>query len=301
MSDSGGGAGGEEGFRSGFVLIIGRPNVGKSTLLNALLGEKIAATSAKPQTTRNRIAGVVNRPGCQLVFLDTPGVHDSPKLMNVYLNKEALSAIGEVEAVLFMVDGSAGVRAGDSHIAKKIAGCGVPVLLAVNKSDLGNGEGDFSALGAFHSVHRISALNREGLDRLVDELAALMEPGPEYYPDDVLTDRPERFIVQEFVREKIFAMTGDEIPYSCAVTVDSWEEKPGQELVVIHASVHVERDSQKGIILGQGGKMIKRIGRAAREDIERLLGMRVYLDLHVAVEKNWTKDAVQLKRFGIEG
>lgn len=293
---------GEEEFHSGFVLIIGRPNVGKSTLLNALLGEKIAATSAKPQTTRNRIAGVVNVPGCQMVFIDTPGVHDSPKLMNIYLNKEALSAIGEVDAVLFMVDASHGVKQGDSMIAAKLKECKSPVILAVNKSDISRStRAAFERLGTFESIFDISALNRDGLDALAAHLASLMPKGPEYYSDDQLTDRPERFIAQEFIREKIFSWTGDEIPYSCAVTVDSWEEREGANLVVIHASVHVERDSQKGIILGEGGKMIKRIGKAARQDIEKLLGMRVFLDLHVAVEKNWTKDATQLKRFGIEG
>lgn len=301
MSDRAEGAEGEE-FRSGFVLIIGRPNVGKSTLLNALLGEKIVATSAKPQTTRNRIAGVVNRERRQLVFLDTPGVHDSPKLMNVYLNKEALSAVSEVEAVLFMVDGVTGIKSGDRLIARKLQECKVPIVLAVNKSDLSQGKShDFSTLSTFEATFAISALNREGLDQMLDHLAGLMPVGPNYYPDDQLTDRPERFIAQEFIREKVFSWTGDEIPYSTAVTVDSWEERAEANLVVIHASVHVERDSQKGIILGRGGNMIKRIGKAARADIEKLLGMRVFLDLHVAVEKNWTKDATQLKRFGIEG
>lgn len=300
MSDKGGAGEGAE-FRSGFVLIIGRPNVGKSTFLNALLGEKIAATSVKPQTTRNRIAGVVNRDNRQIVFLDTPGVHDSPKLMNVYLNKEAFKAIDEVEAVLFMVDGSTWPKSGDRLIAKRLATCKVPIVLAINKSDLAKTGGGYTELLKYESVHRVSALEKTGVDELLDHLTSLLPVGPRYYPDDILTDRPERFIVAEFVREKIFAWTGDEIPYSSAVTVDSWDEREGANLVVIHASVHVERDSQKGIILGEGGKKIKRIGRAAREDIERLLGMRVYLDLHVAVEKNWTKDAVQLKRFGIEG
>jgi len=284
---------------AGFVAILGRPNVGKSTLLNALLGEKLAITSAKPQTTRNRISGVVNRGACQLVFVDTPGIHDSARLLNVHLNRQALAALEEVDCVLFLVEKGSRENPGDRLIADRLSCLSVPVMLVVNKCDVEGPDSDFSSLGAFYRRFDISAVNGRGLPELMESLAALMPEGAHYYPDDEFTDRPERFIVEEFVREKVFALTGEEIPYSTAVTVDLWEEREGRDLIVIHATIHVERASQKGIIIGKGGAMIKRIGRAAREDIEKLLDAKVFLDLHVGVEHNWTKDERMLKRFGI--
>lgn len=284
---------------SGFVSLIGRPNVGKSTLLNLALGEKLVITSPKPQTTRNRITGVLNRGNCQLVFFDTPGVHDSPKLINQYMAKEALGTLSEVEAAIFLVDAKTGPTPGDRAIADKLRDVGTPVLLAVNKRDAGKHRlADFADLGEFQGAYEISAINGKGVEALLDGVVALMPEGPMYYPDDVYTDRPERFIAQEYIREKVFSLTGEEIPYSVAVTVDAWEDKPEQNLAVVHATIHVERKSQKGIIIGKGGALIKKIGRHAREDLEKLLGSRVYLDLHVGIEHNWTKDERQLKRFG---
>lgn len=292
--------GGEVGFRSGFVALIGRPNVGKSTLLNALTGQKIAITSAKPQTTRNRISGIVNRPGCQLIFIDTPGMHQSPRLMNVHMNREASSAISEVDAVVMLVDGASGRTPGDDAVAQKVAGIKIPVILGINKIDTGRTHADkFDDLLPSVPTLELSATSGLGVEDLLEALARLMPEGPRYYEEDELTDRPERYIAEEFIREKIFALTGEEVPYSTAVTVDNWEEKPDKNLVVIHATVHVERPSQKAIIIGQGGAMAKKIGRSAREDLEGLLGVRVYLDLHVGVEKNWTKDENQLRRFGL--
>ncbi len=287
---------------SGFVTILGRPNVGKSTFLNNVIGEKIVITSPKPQTTRNRITGVVNRDGCQLVFFDTPGVHDSPRLINQYMNKQALETLREVEVALLMVDASVGVTAADRLLAQKLEGAPVPVILVVNKIDIAKAATtDFIGLAKFHEVHVISSVTGRGIDELIGQLISMMPEGPEYYPDDIMTDRPERFIAQEYIREKVFELTGEEIPYSVAVTVESWRDEVEKNLAVIHATIHVERKSQKGIIIGKHGAMIKQIGQLARQDLERLLGVRVFLDLHVGVEHNWTKDPRQLSRFGYEG
>ena len=284
---------------SGFISLLGRPNVGKSTLLNRLLGEKLVITSPKPQTTRNRITGVLNHGSCQLIFFDTPGVHESEKLINRYMTRQALSTLGDVECAVLIVDAKTGVSEGDRALAAKLCATEVPVVLAVNKIDQANyRKADFADIAKFNAVIEISALTGTGVKELLDKLTSLMPEGPEYYPDDVLTDRPERFIAQEYIREKVFSNTGEEIPYSVAVTVDSWEDKPEKNLAVIHATIHVERKSQKGIIIGAGGKLIKKIGQLARQDLEKLLGCRVFLDLHVGVEHNWTKDPQQLRRFG---
>jgi GTP-binding protein Era len=294
MLDSGNGI-----THCGFVALIGRPNVGKSTLLNKILGEKIVITSRKPQTTRNSIKGIINHKNSQIVIFDTPGVHEGTKLINRYMARRALSTLSEVDLVLFLVDAKDGVREEDRVLAGKISEAKVPVFVVVNKSDVREGAGaEFSPLLGTSEVFEVSALSGKGVEALLDAVAAAMPENPACYPEDYLTDRPERFIAQEFIREKVFELTGEELPYSVAVTVELWEEKPEQDLNVIHATIHVERDSQKAIIIGKGGTLIKEIGKRARMDLEKLLGTRVFLDLHVGVEKNWTKDPVQLKRFG---
>jgi len=285
---------------SGFVALLGRPNVGKSTLLNRLLGEKIAITSAKPQTTRNRVAGVLNRGPVQLVFFDTPGVHEGIKLLNRYMVREALSCLPDVDAAVFLVDAVEGLRPDDEALARHLGGAPVPVLLAVNKTDTGKAPTEvFADLLPFQSCHRVSALTGDGTEGLLDALAGLLPEGPEYYPEDMLTDRSERFIAQEFIREKVFDLTGEEIPYSVAVTVESWKERENG-VVVIHDTIHVEWESQKGIVIGKGGHLIKEVGLRARTDLEALLGAPVFLDLHVSVDKNWTKDPRALRRYGYE-
>lgn len=295
------GAGDAPITRSGFVALLGRPNVGKSTLLNRFLGQKLAITSPKPQTTRNRVAGVVNRGPVQLVFFDTPGVHEGEKLINRYMAREALSCLPEVDAAVFVVDATGGPRPDDRALARRLQGASAPIVLAVNKADAGRGTiEDFADLLPFRSAHRVSALRGEGVEELLDDLAARMPTGPEYYPPDMLTDRTERFIAEEFVREKVFELTGQEIPYSVAVTVEAWEDRPEEDLVVVHATIHVERSSQKGIVIGKGGRLIKEIGKRARLDLEALLGARVFLDLHVSVDPNWTKDPQALRRYGYE-
>jgi GTP-binding protein Era len=286
--------------RSGFIALLGRPNVGKSTLLNRLLGEKIAITSAKPQTTRNRVAGVLNRGATQMVFFDTPGVHLGAKLLNRYMVREALSCVPDVDAAVLVVDAEEGLRADDELLMEHLRGVPIPVVLAVNKVDVGKAPTEvFARLFPFHSCHRVSALSGEGTEGLLETLAELLPEGPEYYPEDMLTDRSERFIAQEFIREKVFELTGEEIPYSVAVTVESWQERENG-VVVIHATIHVERESQKGIVIGKGGHLIKEVGLRARTDLEALLGAPVFLDLHVSVDKNWTKDPRALRRYGYE-
>lgn len=287
---------------SGFVAVLGRPNVGKSTFLNTVMGLKLAITSNKPQTTRNRVTGVVNRGRCQIIFIDTPGIHESTRAMNRMMNREALSTLADADAVLFMVDGVKGITDEDREIAEKMKTAGVPVLIVANKMDRGaNGREHFAGLGLHYPIYEISSLTGKGTEELLEAVAGLMPEGPVYFPDEELTDRSERFIAQEFIREKIYAFTGEEIPYHTAVTVESWEEKPDKNLVVIHATIHVERQSQKQIIIGKGGSLVKKIGRTAREDLEKLLGVRIYLDLHVGVEPNWTKDKKKLARFGLDG
>ncbi|RMG84342.1 MAG: GTPase Era [Candidatus Dadabacteria bacterium] len=287
--------------RSGFVGILGRPNVGKSTLLNRVLGQKVVITSPKPQTTRNRVAGVLTRGGVQMVFFDTPGVHGGEKLLNRYMVKEALACVPDVDVALFLVDAVTGRHRDDEVLAEHLGRSGKPVILVVNKADQGRTATEaFLDLVTPVSVHRISALTGEGVDELLEDLAGRMPEGPAYFPEDQLTDRPERFLAEEFIREKLFELTGEEIPYSVAVTVEAWEERPETDLVVIHATIHVERPSQKGIVIGKGGRLIKEVGRRARLDLEALLGARVFLDLHVTVDRNWTKDPRALRRFGYE-
>lgn len=285
---------------SGFIGLLGRPNVGKSTLLNRLLGQKLAITSPKPQTTRNRLAGVLNRGAAQMVFFDTPGVHEGEKLLNRFLVREALACLPDLDAAILLVDAVEGPRPGDEALAARLGAAAVPVLLGVNKADVGSAPTEaFSGLLPFHSCHRLSALTGEGVEGLLGALAGLLPEGPEYYPEDQLTDRSERFIAQEFIREKIFELTGEEIPYSVAVTVDRWEERDNG-IVAVYATIHVERDSQKGIVIGKSGRLIREVGHRARLDLEALLGTRVFLDLHVSVDKNWTKDPRALQRYGYE-
>jgi GTP-binding protein Era len=215
------------------------------------------------------------------------------------MTEEALSTLGDVDAVVFMVDARTGATPADLSIAEHLRQVQIPIFLAVNKVDTGSHDASaFAGLGAFRAVHELSAVTGVGVLGLLDELVGVMPEGPMYYPDDVYTDRPERFIVQEYIREKIFSLTGEEVPYSTAVTVEAWEDVPERNLSVIHATIHVERPSQKAILIGKGGALIKQIGKLAREDMEKLLGNRVFLELHVGVEHNWTKDPRQLRRFG---
>jgi GTPase len=292
-------------FRSGFVAIIGRPNVGKSTLLNRILGEKIAITSEKPQTTRNRIRGIHTVPGAQVIFIDTPGVHAARSRLNRFMVEEAAAAVQEVDAVLYLVDASVPLSPQEELLLALLRKGVAPVLLVVNKVDAAEGSRvrelleTTSAKYPFRGVHAVSAATGEGVEPLVDEVISLLPEGPCYFPDDILTDTPERVIAAEIVREKVFRLTRDEIPYSVAVEVESFTERENGT-IAIAAVVTVERDSQKGIIIGKKGEMLKTIGREARLEIEGLLGTKVYLELFVRVRKDWTENQRMLKEFGYQ-
>lgn len=292
----------EKDFRSGFVAIVGRPNVGKSTLLNALLGEKLSITSDKPQTTRNRIRGILSRPGAQIVFIDTPGIHKPLHKMNELMVNTALRTYGEVDIILLLVEATERPGAGDRFIIETLAKVKTPVFLLINKLDLVPKErllpliAEYSSLYPFAEIIPVSALKSD-LGGLVDVVLKRMPAGPQYFPDDQLSDQPERFIVAEIIREKVFGLTKDEIPYSSAVMIEEMKEEP--ELTRIIATIYVDRDSQKGILIGKGGEMLKKIGTLARQDAEKLLGVKVFLQLWVKVKKGWREDDRMLKNIGI--
>ena len=291
-------------FKSGFVAILGAPNAGKSTLLNRLLGQKISITSKKPQTTRNRILGVVHRTGAQMVFLDTPGIHRARNPLNARIVDAALSTLSDVDLVLLIVDAQTPDKPSEQLLIEKLSLQRLPVLLAINKIDqiqrptlLAQIE-RWSAAFPFVAVVPISSKTGEQVERLLDAMEATLPAGPPFFPPDSLTDLPTRFIAAEMIREKAFRLTGQEIPYSVAVTIDSFKEEKKGSLIRIHATIHVERDSQKGIVIGRQGAKLKQIGEAARQAIEELLGTNVFLKLFVRVQKNWTRDSKALRKFG---
>lgn len=291
-------------FRSGFAAILGAPNAGKSTLLNRMLGQKLSITSKKPQTTRNRILGVVHRPGSQMVFLDTPGVHRAKNPLNTRIVDAALSTLSEVDIILLVADAESPDEASERLLLKKLAKQKHPVLLALNKIDLVQRPAllslidRWSGVFAFSAIIPISAKHGEQVDRVMDAMEAVLPVGPPFFPPDSLTDLPTRFIAAEMIREKAFRLTGQEIPYAVAVTIDSFKEEKKGSLVRIHATIHVERDSQKGIVIGRQGAKLKQIGEAARQEIEKMLGTKVFLKLFVRVQKNWTRDTKALRKFG---
>jgi GTP-binding protein Era len=292
----------EKGFKSGFISIIGRPNVGKSTLLNAFLGEKIAIISDKPQTTRNRILGIVNRPGAQMVFMDTPGIHKPMHKMNEFMVKTALATYNEVDVILMLVEATEQPGGGDRYIIETLSPVKTPVFLLINKIDLISKEAllplmqEYARLYGFAEIIPVSAL-RNDLGGLVEAILTRLPQGPKYFPDDQLTDQPERFIVSELIREKVFELTKEEIPYSTAVVIEEMKEEP--DITRITAIIYVERDSQKGILIGKGGGMLKQIGTLARQDAEKLLGAKIFLQLWVKVKKGWREDERMLKNIGI--
>lgn len=294
----------KEKFKSGFVSIIGRPNVGKSTLLNSIIGEKIVITSDKPQTTRNRIQGIHNIPGGQIVFIDTPGIHACHSRLNKGMVDVAMSSIRGVDLLLVVVDATSSV---DDLLIKNVLGeVKIPVILALNKVDkladknmLLDKIEAWSRLHSFSEIVPISAFKGDGVPRLVDVISNYLPEGPALFPDDILTDMPEKFIVAEMIREKVFRMTRDEIPYSTAVIVESFTERENG-VVAISAAISLERPTQKGIVIGKRGEMLKKIGIQARQDIERLLGTRVFLELFVKIEENWSERPSKLREFGYE-
>ncbi len=298
--------------RSGFVTLVGRPNVGKSTLLNRLLGQKVAITSHRPQTTRNRIPGVVTRPGAQIVFVDTPGIHKARRALNQHMVDVATGALWDTDAVALLVEAGVGpelqvgVAETVNDLLGHLRGLDKPVYLVINKIDrLPRPQllpiiDAYQQLFDFAEILPVSALKGEGVAHLLDVLAAALPEGPALYPEDALTDLTERFIAAELVREKLFRQLGQEVPYSVAVTIEAWRDLSSSGRVEIDAIIHVERDSQKGIVIGKGGQMLKQIGVAARKDLERLLDAQVHLSLFVRVEKAWTRTPGSLRKLGYE-
>ncbi len=292
------------GFKSGFISIIGRPNAGKSTLLNQLLGEKVAIVSDKPQTTRNRILGIKNHPHGQMIFLDTPGIHLSRSKLNQVMVKAALATYNEVDGICFLIEASRPDHEENDFILETLNKAKKPILLVINKIDLIPKKNllpileRYSHLRPFEQMIPISALRGEGVEILVTELLKILPEGPRLFPEDMITDLSERFLAAELIREKIFNRTREEIPYATAVVIDDFKERDGKNLIVIQATIQVERESQKGILIGGKGQMLKEIGRLAREDLEALLGVKVFLELWVKVEKNWREDPQALRRLG---
>lgn len=289
--------------RSGFVAIVGRPNVGKSTLLNRILGQKVAIVTPKPQTTRSRILGIKTLPDAQLVFIDTPGLHRPRTLINRRMVETARRAIAEADVTLWVVDASEGVTPADREIGAQLVEGGRPLCVALNKIDLVSRTallpvlGDLATLAPDRDVVPVSAETGANLDTLLRQLVAAVPPGPRYYDPETYTDQTERVLAQEVIREQILLQTRQEVPYAVAVTVDSFEDKG--RLAVIRATIHVERDSQKGIIIGAGGARLKSIGTAARQELERLLDRRIHLELYVRVQADWTTREALLREFGI--
>lgn len=295
-----------EGFKSGFVAIVGRPNVGKSTLLNKILGKKIAITSNKPQTTRNRILGIHNFSGGQALFVDTPGIHKPKGKLNRFMVDQAIGACNDVDLILFLVEANDKPGGGDEFILKLLERTKTPVCLIINKIDMVAPPSllalidEYSRRFNFAEVVPICAENGDGVPQLLKAIEPHLPEGPQFYPDDMLTDQPERFIVAEMIREKVMRRTTEEIPYGVAVKVETFEEKPQKNLVVIQATIHVERDSHKKIIVGKGGNMIRTLGQDARYEIERFLGTKVFLELFVRVDKDWSQSARMLRELGYE-
>ncbi len=290
-------------FESGFVAIVGRPNVGKSTFMNYVLGQKIAIMSDKAQTTRNKIQGVYTKDNAQIVFLDTPGIHKPKHELGEFMVKSAYSALKEVDAVLFMVNVSEKRGPGDDFIIEKLKGIKTPIFLVLNKIDLVTPEVLLERVESykdaldFAGVFPISVLQGNNVNELMEALIEALPEGPQYYPADQITDHPEYFVVSELIREKILQLTQEEIPHSVAVTVDKMQ-KDEFDKVHVYANIIVERKSQKGIIIGKGGRLLKEIGTRARRDIQQLLGNKVYLELWVKVEKDWRKRKSNLQEYG---
>ncbi len=290
-------------FLSGFAAIIGRPNVGKSTMMNQVLGQKVAIMSDKAQTTRNKIHGVYTQDDHQIVFLDTPGIHKAQSKLGDYMMKSALGTLDEVDVILFLVDIADGLGGGDRFIIERLKNVQTPVILVLNKLDKVQPENVFEAitaykdLMAFADIVPISALAGDNVDTLLKVIAKYLPEGPQYYPSDQITDHPEQFICAELVREKILHLTHEEIPHSIAVFIEDMKVE-ANGVVHISTVVFVERDSQKGIIIGKQGALLKKVGQLARQDIEKLLGSKVFLEIWVKVKKDWRNHERSLKDLG---
>ena len=290
-------------YKSGFVAIIGRPNVGKSTLLNQILGQKISIISSTAQTTRNSIKGIYTTSSSQIIFIDTPGIHKPKNILGEYMNKESIKSLSDVDAVLWLVDANEEFGSGDEYVINILKDIKVPVIIAFNKIDLIKNQDSFFAnqkkfvnAYKFRHIINISALNKENIDTLIDAICDVLEEGPKYYDENQITDSIERFIVAELIREKIFYLTKDEVPHSIAVEIE--EMKENDDNTEIYACIICERDSQKKILIGKNGEMIKKIKQYSKKDIKKLLGCSIYLELFVKVDKDWRNNITSLSRLG---
>jgi GTPase len=299
-----------EAFRSGFVTLVGRPNVGKSTLLNQLVGSKVAIVSEQPQTTRTAIRGVRTTPESQVVFVDTPGVHKPRTLLGERTNQRAVATLGEVDAVCLLVEADSPIGAGDRFVAGLVQQVATPKLLIVNKVDRA-GKGEIAEhlavaarhLGDFDAYFPVSALTGDGVAALLGEIERRLPEGPRYYPEGTVTDQPETVLAAELVREKLLAVARDELPHSITVSVEELDdlddvEDPDDGILRLRADIRVERESQRGMVIGRGGRVLKDAGTAARQELEALLGVRVYLETRVRVERDWQRHAHALDRLG---
>lgn len=292
-------------FKSGFIAILGRPNVGKSTFFNAIIGDKISIVADKPQTTRNRITGIKNFPDAQLIFLDTPGMHKPKTPLNRAMVQAARDTIGDADVLLMMVEADALIGLHDLFLIETLAGVKAPVLLAINKIDrieklsLLPLIDQYSKLYDFTGIFPICALKKEGLKELLTSLKEILPEGPRLFPDDIATDATERFIAGEFIREQILHLTKQEVPYASAVTIDAFKEDEKKNLIRISATISVEKESQKAIMIGKKGALLKKIGTQARLSMENLFGANVFLELFVRVKKDWTSSDRMLREFGL--
>ncbi|MGV2622136.1 UNVERIFIED_CONTAM: GTPase Era [Halobacillus marinus] len=293
-----------DNFKSGFITIVGRPNVGKSTFMNRVIEEKIAIMSDKPQTTRNKIQGVYTDKEAQMIFIDTPGIHKPKHRLGDYMVNVAENTLNEVDAVLFMINAEEGYGRGDQFIIDRLQRVDQPVFLIINKIDRVHPDEllplieQYKGMFDFEEIIPISALEGNNVNHLVSVLKNHLPEGPQFYPEDQITDHPERFVISEFIREKVLHLTREEVPHSIAVVIEGIEKRKNSNAVYIQAAIIVERKSQKGIIIGKQGSMLKEVGKRARKDIEALLGSKVFLELWVKVQKDWRNKQIQLSDFG---
>ncbi|NLK97422.1 GTPase Era [Defluviitalea saccharophila] len=293
-------------FRSGFVTLIGRPNVGKSTLMNQLVGEKIAIMSDKPQTTRNRIQSILTKEDFQVVFIDTPGIHKPKHKLGRYMVKVAETTLNEVDIVLMLVEPTTTIGQGDRIVLAALENVKTPVILVINKIDTIEKQALLEVIDSYKDAYNfaeiipISAYTGENCDRLLEVIRERLPEGPQYFPADMITDQPEKQLVGELIREKALHLLQQEIPHGIAVEIESMKSREGQDIIDINAVIYCERDSHKAIIIGKQGSMLKQIGSRSRRDIERLLGSKVFLDIWVKVKKNWRDDDFILKNFGFD-
>jgi GTPase len=307
MSEQSANGGPENGFRSGFVAVVGRPNVGKSTLVNRLVGQKVSITSPRPQTTRGPIRGIRDGPGYQVIFVDTPGSQKPRDALRSRMQQQVLDSLSESDAIAFLLDAAQatdGIGTGDRFVARLVAESGTPAIACVNKVDLLRTRTEVlpiieaaSELGDWREVFPISARSGSNVEPLMEAVIELMPPGPCYFPEGMVTDHPESLVLAEYVREKALGVLREEVPHAVAVEIE--EVRPKENVTVVYATIHIERATQRMIVLGKGGRTIKQIGTEARRDVERLLGTRIYLDLKVKVSPGWRSDRKFLERLGL--